>query len=339
MNPAARPPTLEHFGRRTHLVETAIALVLGFALDQVLGDLPGCPHPVRWLGRLITFLEPPLRRVFPEPLGGIVLVLVVTGCAGGATWGVLELAGMCHPWARTGLAAVLVYFGLAARGLARETQAVLAHCIKEDWPAARRRLSAIVGRDTEKLAPSEIYRACIETVAENTTDGVVTPLLYAALAGPVGLWVYKAINTLDSMVGYRNARYLRFGWAAARVDDLANFIPARLTYLLLSLASILAGQNGLRALRIGWRDGKKHPSPNSGWPEAAMAGALGVQLGGPSTYAGELSDKPRLGDQREELSSLKVRQAIRVMLVTAWLALGLSCGVALIVWRARVGKI
>jgi adenosylcobinamide-phosphate synthase len=297
------------------------ALALGFVLDQVLGDPPGWPHPVRWLGRLIARLEPPLRRLLPERLGGVVLLLLVTGTAGGVTWGLLALAGLIHPWARVAVAAVLTYWGLAARSLARETEAVLVPCRKGDWAEARGRLAGIVGRDTHDLPPEEIYRACVETVAENTTDGVVAPLLYAALFGPVGLWLFKAISTLDSMVGYRNERYRRFGWASARADDLANLLPARLTYLLIALAALLSRHDGRGALRIGWRDGRKHPSPNSAWAEAAMAGALGVRLGGPATYQGVPSEKPHLGEPGEPLAADTVEQAIRLMLVTAWLAL------------------
>jgi adenosylcobinamide-phosphate synthase len=302
-------------------VQDLIALPLGFVLDQLLGDPPAWPHPVRWLGRLIQFLEPPLRKLLPEKLGGIVLLFVVVGAAGSATWGALEVASRGHPWARVVVATVLVYYGLAARSLARQTRDVLKPCARDDWEIARQRLKWIVGRDTHALPPEEIYRACLETVAENTTDGVVAPLFYAACAGPVGLWVYKAVNTLDSMVGYRNARYLRFGSASARADDLANFLPARLTFLLLCLAALLTGQKGGRALSVGWRDSRKHPSPNSGWPEAAMAGALRVQLGGPSTYGGLVSNKPFLGEPCEPLSARKVCQGIRAMLVTAWLAL------------------
>lgn len=304
-----------------------VALTAGFLLDQLLGDPPRWPHPVRWLGRLITLLEPPLRALFPERLGGVVLLLLVSGTAGGATWAALHFAGLCHPWLRVALAAVLIYYGLAARSLARETQAVLASSEKGDWDEARRRLSGIVGRDTQRLPPEEIYRACIETAAENTTDGVTAPLFYAALAGPVGLWVYKAISTLDSMVGYRSPRYRRFGWASARADDLANFVPARLTYLLLAVAAILAGQRGGQALRIGWRDRRKHPSPNAAWAEAAMAGALNVQLGGASAYGGVVSAKPHLGDPGEPLTGERVRRAIRVMLWTAWLAWGIALAV------------
>jgi adenosylcobinamide-phosphate synthase len=301
-----------------------LALPLGFVLDQLLGDPPGWPHPVRGIGRLSHWLEAPLRRLLPERLGGIVLLILVAGFAGSSTWGLLELAGWCHPWARTALAAVVIYYGLAARSLAREARHVLDACLHEDWAEARQRLARIVGRDTENLPPEEIYRACVETVAENTTDGVVAPLFYAALAGPVGLWVYKAINTLDSMVGYRTPRYHRFGWASARADDVANFVPARLTWLLLSAAALLTGYSLLRAFRTGWRDGRKHPSPNAAWAEASMAGALGVQVGGTSTYGGVASLKPYLGEPRARLTAATVEQAICVMLVTAWLALALA---------------
>jgi adenosylcobinamide-phosphate synthase len=302
-----------------------LALPLGFLLDQVLGDPPNWPHPVRWLGRLISFLEPPLRRCFPERPGGIVLLLLVAGIAGGAAWGVLALTELVHPVARLIAATLLVWLGLAARSLARETEVVLEACDKSDWPEARRSLSCIVGRDTDALPPEEIYRACIETVAENTTDAVVAPLLFAAMAGPVGLWVFKAISTLDSMVGYRNERYLRFGWASARADDLTNFVPARMTWLLMTLAALLTGQRAKDALRIGWRDGRKHPSPNSAWAEATMAGALGVQLGGANTYQGVPSSKPMLGDAGTSLTLQHVRDATRLMLTTSWLALGVGC--------------
>jgi adenosylcobinamide-phosphate synthase len=296
-------------------------LVLGFLLDQLLGDPPGWPHPVRWIGGLMQFLEPLLRRMFPERLGGVVLLVLVAGTAGGASWGLLELAGLMHPAVQLLVATLLVYQGLAARSLARETEAVITPCRKQDWPEARLRLGRIVGRDTEGIPPEEMYRACIETVAENTTDAVVAPLLYCGLFGPAGLWVFKAVSTLDSMVGYRNARYRYFGTASARADDVANLLPARLTWLLLALSALLTGRRAWPALRIGWRDGRKHPSPNSAWAEATMAGALGVQLGGAASYQGVRSEKPHLGDPIQPLTVQIVQHAIRLMLVTAWLAL------------------
>jgi adenosylcobinamide-phosphate synthase len=315
-------------------VDLLIALSLGSLLDRLLGDPPSWPHPVRWIGRLIQFLEPPLRRVCSERLGGMLLLVLVTATVGGGVWGALLLTGNCHPWARIALTTLLVYFGLAAESLARETQAVLHPCEKGDWIEARRRLSGIVGRDTADLSPEEIYRACVETVAENTADGVAAPLLYFAVAGPVGMWVYKAINTLDSMVGYRTPRYLHFGWASARADDALNFLPARITWLLSALAALLTGRRCAAALRIGWRDGRKHPSPNSGWSEAAMAGALGVQLGGASRYGGVPSIKALLGDPGEPLCASHVRGAIQVMRVAAWLAVALSLPV---VWAIQAG--
>lgn len=305
-------------------MDAVIPLVVGFLLDQVLGDPPSWPHPVRWLGRLIGWLEPILRRWFPARIGGILLLLLVASLAGVCAWGLLELADLWHPWARLGVASILIYLGLAARGLAREAQAVLDLCLQEDWPAARQRLSRIVGRDTADLPPEQIYRACIETVAESTTDGVIAPLFWTALLGPVGLWVYKAISTLDSMVGYRKPRYQEFGWASARADDLVNFLPARLTWLLMAIAALLTGQHARQALRLGWRDGRKHPSPNSAWSEATMAGALDIQLGGPSTYGGTVSEKPYLGDGKEFLCPGHVRSATRLMLATAWLGLLLA---------------
>jgi adenosylcobinamide-phosphate synthase len=301
-----------------------VSLILGFLLDQLFGDPSAWPHPVRWIGRFTQILELPLRKLLPERLAGILLLVVVAGTVTAAVGALLFFAGEWHPWARIGVETLMIYYGLAARSLARETGAVLAACEAEDWAESRKCLSMIVGRDTTDLPPEQIYRACIETVAESTADGVVAPLFYAALLGPIGMWVYKAINTLDSMVGHQDKRYLRFGWASARADDVANFLPARLTWLLLTVAALLSGHRAGQALRIGWRDGRKHPSPNSGWAEATMAGALGVQLGGPSTYQGELSEKPNLGDADEKLTRAGVGQAIRLMLLTAWLALAFA---------------
>jgi adenosylcobinamide-phosphate synthase len=312
-------------------VESVIPLLFGFLLDQFLGDPRWLPHPVRWIGRLISVLENLLRKWFPDRLGGILLFILVTGLVGVVSWGALEMLAHFHPVVRVGVATIFVYYGLAARSLATETEAVMQFCATEDWQGAQKSLSQIVGRDTLGLTPEEIYRACIETVAENSADGIVAPLFYFALFGPVGMWVYKAINTLDSMVGYRNPRYEKFGWTSARADDLANYIPARLTFMLLSLAAFVTGQKGGQALRTGWRDARKHPSPNAGWPEAAMAGALGVQLGGPSTYEGQVFDKPRLGEAQQPLTLDKVRQAIRIMIVTAWLALALACSIGYLI--------
>src|SRR5262249_43868301 len=214
--------------------------------------------------------------------------------------------------------------------LAWEAEAVVELCVFENWPEARQRLSRIVGRDTENLKPDEVHRACIEAVAANTTDGVVAPLFFAALAGPVGLWIYKAVNTLDNTVGAHSGRYDKFGSASARLDVVLDYIPARLSCCLIALAASCIGHHGGRALRIGWRDGRRHPNPNAGWTEAAIAGALGIQLGGASTYAGVPSQHPLLGDPSEPLTPLKVRQAITLMRVAAYIALGFACALGVL---------
>ncbi len=190
---------------------------------------------------------------------------------------------------------LLVFWGLAARSLGDEA---LQASEASDLKTARRELAMIVGRDTATLNEAEIGRACVETVAENYADAVVAPLFWFAIGDRSASWAFKAVSTLDSMVGYRNAKYRHFGWASARLDDLAALIPARLAWLLIGLAAWIAGERPRNALRIGWRDGRKHPSPNAGWGEAAMAGALGIQLGGPATYGGVPGFKPLLGEPR-----------------------------------------
>ncbi|HHT9120762.1 MAG TPA: adenosylcobinamide-phosphate synthase CbiB, partial [Candidatus Hypogeohydataceae bacterium YC41] len=189
---------------------------------------------------------------------------------------------------------------------------------------ARRHLSGIVGRDTHKLEEGQIIRATVETVAENTVDGILAPLFYAFLGGPALAMAYKAVNTLDSMIGYKNDRYLHFGWASARLDDLANYVPARFASRLIPLASLLVGLRYKECYFFTIRDGRKHPSPNSGIPEAAFAGALGVQLGGPSTYGGILSEKPLLGEPVEPMTTQKISEAVKLAYITSFLGLALG---------------
>lgn len=318
-------------------MEDLIALLVGFLLDFFIGDPPTWPQPVRWIGRLAAWLEPLLRRrVRSERWGGVLLLVLVISITGGLIAGALALAGWLHPLVRLLLSTLLVYYGVSAQSLAWEADAVVEAEVSGHTNEARQRLSGIVGRDTQNLEDREIYRACVETVAENTNDGVVAPLFYAGLLGPVGMWVYKAINTLDSMVGYKNEKYRDFGWASARADDVVNWLPARLAYLLLAVGAFITRQDGWQALRIGWRDGGKHPSPNAGWSEAAMAGALHVQLGGPSTYGGVVSDKPLLGDALEPVRAYSVKLAVDVMRAASWLALVVAVGARMLIlamWR------
>lgn len=303
-----------------------IPVLLGFLLDLALGDPHWAPHPVRGIGALISGLEGPLRRRLPasprgELAGGVLLTALVLLLTVGAGAGVLWLCGLVSPWLSLGAETVLCYQLLAARSLRDESRKVYTALKDQGLPEARRAVSMIVGRDTQRLDQAGVVRAAVETVAENTSDGVVAPLFYMALGGGLLGLGYKAVNTLDSMVGYKNDRYLYFGRAAARLDDLVNYLPARLSGLLMCLAAALDGGSGGQALRIWRRDRRCHQSPNSAQTEAAMAGALGVQLAGPSYYFGQRVDKPTIGDPTRPVTPEDIPRACRIMLTTALLAL------------------
>lgn len=257
--------------------------VAGVGLDLALGDPRRMPHPVRAIGWLIARQDALLPRT---KLGGVLLWFVTVGAAAAVVAGTLRLAPL--------LSIYWVYSLVAIRDLDRHAASVIQAL--PDLPSARERLSWIVGRDTANLGESEIIRATVETVGENLSDGIVAPLFYLALGGPVWMAAYKAINTLDSMVGYRNDRYRDLGWFSARADDWANWIPARLTAILIWLICLLPGFGLSRSIRVTLRDGASQPSPNAGYPEAAVAGALGVQLGGTNTYRGVSNRKAHLGD-------------------------------------------
>lgn len=305
----------------------ALTLTAGFLLDLLLGDPPWLPHPVRLIGRLTVWAEPRCRRLMAnEYLAGAVFALGVVIVAGGGVWLIIWGLQEVHP-VLAGLAMVyFMYAGLAVHDLAREATAVWRTLQADDLERARQQLSRIVGRDTEQLDAPEIVRATIETVAESTVDGILAPMFCAVLGGAPGLWAYKAINTLDSMVGHREAPYTRFGWAAARLDDVANFVPARVGLLLFSVGTWVAGGEPGRCWRIGWRDGGKHPSPNAGISEAAMAGALGVRLGGRNTYDGVEDVRPYIGEPVRSLEISCIPQAIRVMYGTSAAGLVLCLG-------------
>ena len=268
------------------LAVSPVELAAGVALDLALGDPTWLPHPVRGIGWLATSTEDFWRRTrLPLRWAGLLFWTSIVGVSTATVWITL-------PW----LNIYWIYALLACRDLDAHASRVIDALNQGDLPEARRRLSWIVGRDTEKLDEEEILRAAIETVSENLSDGVIAPLFYLALGGPAGMAAYKAINTLDSMVGYRNERYREFGWASARLDDLANYLPSRITALLVWVAALMPGFAAGRSVRVTWRDGASQPSPNSGYPEAAFAGALGIQLGGLNFYGGKPSPKHTLGD-------------------------------------------
>ena len=296
-------------------------------LDLLLGDPCWLPHPVVQIGRLVTALEKMLRRFVPnERTGGVLLLVITVGVTSGLAAAILKCASAVSPYAGFAVAVYLAFTCLAARSLHGESRLVADALGRGDLTEARKALSRIVGRDTANLDERETWRATVETVAENSSDGVIAPLFCLMLGGPVLALAYKAVNTLDSMVGYKNEKYLAFGWASARFDDLANWIPARLTGLLMVLAAPLVRLSPVRAWWIMVRDGKNHASPNSGIPEAAAAGALGVQLGGLNWYFGKPVAKPTIGDALQPLSQEAYQGAVRLMygaealLVAVWLA-------------------
>ena len=310
---------------------TALAVLGGFGLDLLLADPAWMPHPVVGMGRAIAALEKRLRRLFPatpagERAAGRVLAAALPLGTFALAAGALALAYRLHPAAGFALETLWCWQALALRGLAEESGKVYAQLAKGDLPAARRAVSRIVGRDTGSLTAAGVTKAAVETVAENFSDGVAAPLFYLLIGGaPLGL-AYKAVNTMDSMVGYKNKTYLHFGRAAARLDDAANFLPSRLAALLWIGAAGLAGFDGRGAWRIWRRDRLRHASPNSAQTESACAGALGVQLAGPAWYFGEYYDKPTIGDDTRPVEPADILRADRMLYLAGFLALGLGLG-------------
>ena len=271
-------------------------IIAAVVLDLIAGDPRWLPHPVRGIGWLAQRLEGPTRRLLPARAAGIVTVIIVLAIAGGLSYGLIRAAAVLHPYAADVVSVILIYTTIAARDLAKHSRAVYRALAAGDLAEARRRVSMIVGRDTDRLDEQGVTRAAVESVAESIVDGVTAPLFFAALFGPVGAMVYRAINTLDSTFGYKDERYLKFGWSSARLDDVANWLPARLAAPLVSLAAGLLHRRGLASIRVVCRDGRNHTSPNAGLAEAAVAGALGLQLGGLNYYGGEPVTKPTIGD-------------------------------------------
>lgn len=305
-------------------------LIMAIILDLALGDPRWLPHPVVMIGKLIALFESGLTRIIRNDfIAGILLCSLTVLCTAGAAWLLLTAAGALSRLAAIVVAIVLSYTCLAARSLHRESARVAADLGRGDVKAARVSLSMIVGRDTHELAEPDIWRALVETVAENTSDGIVAPLFWLALGGPVAGLAYKAVSTLDSMVGYKNERYLYLGRASARMDDLLNFIPARLTVVFMVLAAALAGLSPVGAARVALRDRRNHPSPNSGHPEAAAAGALGIRLGGAASYGGRPSWKEHIGDPLLPLDRQAYNGMIRLMYLTTLLAAAVFVGAAL----------
>ena len=301
-----------------------IAFVCGFVLDLLFGDPHWMPHPIRAIGALIVGLQKRLldlqtRDEKKELHRGIVLVVLVLLCTGFVAAGILCGAYWLHPVAGISVEAVMTYQILATKCLKDESMKVYTSLNAEGLEAGRKAVSMIVGRDTNVLDENGVVKAAVETVAENTSDGVIAPMLYTALGGPVLGFVYKAVNTMDSMVGYKNEKYLYFGRAAAKLDDVVNFIPARISAYLMILAAYIGGKafDGKQAYRIYKRDRRKHASPNSAQTESVCAGALGVQLAGDASYFGKVVKKPYIGDAHRAVEREDIVRVNRLMYVTA----------------------
>lgn len=307
--------------------------ICGYLTDLLVGDPPRIPHPVVMIGRGIVCLEKVARYLFSSPAGlkvagaGIALVIPVLGYV--ITIFILWAAGQVSDWFALLLGAWLVSTTMATRGLAEAAQEIKFILTKGDLAAARQRVGWIVGRDTVDMPGDEIVRATVETTAENTVDAVVAPLFYACIGGPPLAMAYRAINTLDSMLGYKNEKYLHLGWASARLDDIAGYLPARITGIFMVMAAWLANRNWRGALACWKRDAALHPSPNSGIPESIMAGALGVRLGGANVYGGAISFRPYLGDQVELLRPDHIDRATHMLYLTAAIA---ALGCPVLVW-------
>lgn len=311
--------------------------LIGMILDWIFGDPAWLYHPVRIIGKWIAFLEKILRKLAGDQegnekklliAGGILWILVIQVSAA-VPMGILYLAEKLSPCAAFVLECFWCYQLLAAKSLGKESKKVYKKLIQDDLSGARLAVSMIVGRDTENLTVEGVTKAAVETVAENTNDGVIAPLIYMLIGGPILGFVYKAVNTMDSMLGYKNEKYLYFGRVAAKMDDVAGFIPARISALLMILASCLLGMDGKNALWIWKRDRRKHASPNAAQTEAVCAGALQVQLAGDAWYFGKKHEKDTIGDPIRDIEPRDILRSEKLMIGTEVLTFLLFGGIRL----------
>lgn len=297
---------------------TLLSVLSGFLIDCILGDPAWLWHPVMLIGKLISFLEKTLRKAFPKTdrgafSAGLVMAILVPLLSAGVSFGILFGLYRLHPWAYFAGSSIMCWQCFAARCLAKEANKVVKALETGGVEAGRRQIAMLVGRDTDRLSEQQVLKATVETVAENTSDGVIAPMLYMLLFGAVGGFFYKAINTMDSMVGYKNDRYLWFGRAAAKLDDAANFVPARLSALSMIAVCPIVRLDGKHAFRIWKRDRRKHASPNSAQTESVAAGALHIELAGPASYFGKVVEKPTLGDSDRPIGRKDVSRTNALM--------------------------
>lgn len=313
-------------------------IILAYILDRCIGDPRWIPHPVIGMGKGISALERVIRSYVKTDGGlkraGLLLPLLIAGGAFAVTWVVLFLLGMIHPILAALAEVALIATTIASKGLRDAGMEVYGHLKQQDYTAARRSLGMIVGRDTAHLDEPEVVRGTVETVAENIVDAIVSPLFYALIGGAPLAMAYRAVNTLDSMVGYKNDKYLHLGWASARLDDWANWIPARLTAMLLIAGAWVMKLDANGAARMVIRDARLHPSPNSGFPESAVAGALGIRLGGHNVYHGVSSFRAYMGEATRPMEAEDIVRTTRLMFWSAGAFVSLCFLTVLVAWLA-----
>ena len=296
-----------------------LPLLIGWLFDLLLGDPAWLPHPVVWFGKAISACEHKLNRGNHRKAKGAVVAIILIALVFALTWLFRYWLLALPSYLLLLFDSIIIFYCLAGTTLIREVRAVF-HALDRSLEEGRQQVARIVGRDTTELSAQEVRTAALETLAENLSDGVIAPLFWFALLGTPGMLAYKMVNTLDSMIGYKTARYKDFGCWAAHIDDVANYIPARLTALLMILASWK-----LRLLKFVWKNGRRHASPNSGYPEAALAGILNCRFGGPHYYFGQLFDKPYIGEHERLLTTDDMKKAVRVNRVAEiWMILIVS---------------
>ena len=305
---------------------TVLAVIVGFLLDCILGDPASLPHPIILIGKGISLFEKKIRPRFPktekgELAAGAVLAAVIPIATGLVTFLILFIACKINKWLYFALCCIMCWQILAARCLQKEAKKVYDVLLTGDIVKARQQVSYLVGRDTQNLTSEQVIKATVETVAENTSDGVIAPMFWMMLFGPVGGFMYKAVNTMDSMVGYKHDKYLYFGRCAAKLDDVVNYIPARLSGLGMILAAAITGEDGKNAFRIWRRDRRKHASPNSAQTESVCAGALHIQLAGNASYFGKVYEKPFIGDFDRPVENKDILRSCKLMYGTGVLLL------------------
>ncbi|MDQ0216420.1 adenosylcobinamide-phosphate synthase [Oikeobacillus pervagus] len=307
-----------------------IAITLAFCIDSIIGDPPNWPHPVRWIGSLISFFEKRWNKGKNRKAKGVAMLISILLIVGGISFLLIFMSYQIHTLVGIIIEAIIISTTIARKSLKQAAIQVYDPLIQKDFEEARLKLSYIVGRDTDQLDEDEITRGTVETVAENTSDGITAPLFWAFIGGGTLAMVYRAINTCDSMVGYKNERFSDFGWASAKWDDVVNWIPSRMTSLMMIWTKKPVTFSRKKVWQIVLRDAKQHPSPNSGWCEAPVAAMLGIQLGGTNTYRGIVSHRAKMGDPIFKQTAQHIQLTVQIMgrttilfLITLWILGGI----------------